>query len=73
MHNLVEAVVESNDCKTMFQSIIHAAILSTGAISACIFEVRVDDSLKGIAVEGLFPPQLKLPIDLDTTPITRAH
>lgn len=61
MHNMVEAVAECSDRAAMFQRIIHAAILSTGAMSACIFEKRRDDTLKGIAVEGLFPPQRKLP------------
>ncbi len=57
MHNMVEAVVEEGDRKGMFQRIIHAAILSTGAMSAAIFERRKDDCLYGVAVEGLFPPQ----------------
>ncbi|MEO0508480.1 MAG: GAF domain-containing SpoIIE family protein phosphatase [Verrucomicrobiota bacterium] len=61
MHNMVEAVAESSDRENMFQRIIHAAILSTGAMSACIFEKCADSTLKGIAVEGLFPPQRKLP------------
>lgn len=73
MHNMVEAVVENNDRETMFQRIIHAAILSTGAISACIFEKCEDDSLTGIAVEGLFPPQRKLPTDLGNKLKTRAN
>ena len=72
MHNMVEAVVNSSDREAMFQRIIHAAILSTGAISACIFEKR-DDSLRGIAVEGLFPPQRKLPPDLEANFRTRAR
>lgn len=73
MHNMVEAVVESNDRETMFQRIIHAAILSTGAISACIFEKHEDDSLKGIAVEGLFPPQRQLPREHDGKQSTRTQ
>ncbi|HBM86897.1 MAG TPA: protein serine phosphatase, partial [Opitutae bacterium] len=47
MHNMVEAVAEESDRATMFQRIIHAAILSTGAMSACIFEKGDDDSLTG--------------------------
>ena len=54
MHNMVEAVVEEGDRKGMFQRIIHAAILSTGAMSAAIFEHKDDDCLHGVAVEGLF-------------------
>jgi sigma-B regulation protein RsbU (phosphoserine phosphatase) len=73
MHNMVEAVVESSDREAMFQRIIHAAILSTGAISACIFEKRANNTLQGIAVEGLFPPQRKIPEATDSDPRTRAH
>lgn len=73
MHNMVEAVAEGSDRTSMFQRIIHAAILSTGAMSACIFEKRSDGSLQGVAVEGLFPPQRKL-IKPDTgQPATRAQ
>lgn len=61
MHNMVEAVAQGSDRAAMFQHIIHAAILSTNAMSACIFEKREDGRLQGIAVEGLFPPQSKLP------------
>lgn len=73
MHNMVEAVAEGSDRQRMFQRIIHAAILSTGAMSACIFERRADDTLKGIAVEGLFPPQRKLPTETATKLSTRTR
>ena len=74
MHNMVEAVTEGSDRENMFQRIIHAAILSTGAMSACIFEKRPDNTLKGIAVEGLFPPQRRLPPrGNDNDKPTRAH
>lgn len=73
MHNMVEAVAEGSNREAMFQRIIHAAILSTGAMSACIFERRDDDTLKGIAVEGLFPPQRKLPDSLTNSLATRAQ
>ena len=61
MHNMVEAVAEGSDREAMFQRIIHAAILSTGAVSACIYEKTPRNTLRGIATEGLFPPQRKLP------------
>lgn len=73
MHNMVEAVAESGDREGMFQKIIHAAILSTGAVSACIFEKRPDNTLKGIAAEGLFPPQQKLPKHTHSRHRTRAQ
>ena len=73
MHNMVEAVAESNDRAAMFQRIVHAAILSTGAMSACIFEKRPNETLKGIAVEGLFPPQKKLTHTAASRLITRTQ
>lgn len=61
MHNMVEAVADGSDRELMFQRIIHAAIRSTGAMSACIFEKLPDNSLRRVAAEGLFPPQRRLP------------
>ena len=73
MHNMVEAVVKGNDRTIMFQRMLHAAILSTGAMSACIFEKLGDDSLQGVAVEGLFPPQRELPKEFKAKDISRTH
>jgi sigma-B regulation protein RsbU (phosphoserine phosphatase) len=73
MHNMVEAVAEGSNREAMFQRIIHAAILSTGAMSACIFEKRPNDTLKGIASEGLFPPQRELPKSARGKLTTRAQ
>ncbi len=73
MHNMVEAVAQGSDRADMFQRIIHAAILSTNAMSACIFEKRTDDRLQGIAVEGLFPPQSKLPKGVHSKHATRTE
>ncbi|MEM8549601.1 MAG: GAF domain-containing SpoIIE family protein phosphatase [Verrucomicrobiota bacterium] len=61
MHNLVEAIGVGVGRDELFQRIVHAAILSTGALSACIYERKDDDKLRGVAVEGLFPPQRALP------------
>lgn len=60
MHNLVEAIGDGVNRDELFQRIVHAAILSTGALSACVFE-RKGNQLQGVAVEGLFPPQRPLP------------
>ncbi|GHB89655.1 PP2C family protein-serine/threonine phosphatase [Cerasicoccus arenae] len=60
MHNLVEAIGDGVNRDELFQRIVHAAILSTGALSACVFE-RKGNKLHGVAVEGLFPPQRPLP------------
>lgn len=73
MHNMVEAVAEGGNRAAMFQRIIHAAILSTGAMTACIFEKREGDTLKGIAAEGLFPPQRKLRQGRSDTLTTRTQ
>ena len=71
MHNMVEAVVQGGSRREMFQRIIHAAILSTNAMSAALFEKQPDNTLKGIAIEGLFPPQHKLSPALTNKAATR--
>ncbi|MGB0743818.1 MAG: SpoIIE family protein phosphatase [Opitutales bacterium] len=73
MHNMVEAVAEGSDRKTMFERIIHAAVVSTGAVSACIFVKGEDDTLNSVAVEGLFPPQRLLPKGKKNQETTRAQ
>jgi sigma-B regulation protein RsbU (phosphoserine phosphatase) len=61
MHTMVDAVGERLPREELFQRIVHAAILSTGALSACIFEKGADNQMRGIAVEGLFPPHRPIP------------
>jgi sigma-B regulation protein RsbU (phosphoserine phosphatase) len=61
MHNMVETTGEGVSREELFQRIVHAAVLSTSALSACGYERTPDDQLHGIAVEGLFPPQRPLP------------
>ena len=56
MHNMVDAVGARLTRDELFQRIVHASVLSTGALSACIFEKGSDDMMRGVAVEGLFPP-----------------
>lgn len=56
MHTMVDAVGERLSREELYQRIVHASILSTGALSACIFEKGEDDLMRGVAVEGLFPP-----------------
>ncbi len=73
MHNMVESVGENMSRRDLFQRIVHAGVLSTGALSACAYERTPDDQLRGIAVEGLFPPQRPLPGEGGTpAPATRA-
>jgi sigma-B regulation protein RsbU (phosphoserine phosphatase) len=61
MHTMVDAVGERLPREELFQRIVHAAILSTSALSACIFEKGADNLLRGVAVEGLFPPHRPIP------------
>ena len=61
MHTMVDAVGERLPREELFQRIVHAAILSTGALSACIFEKGGDNMMRGVAVEGLFPPHRPIP------------
>jgi len=61
MHTMVDAVGERLSRDELFQRIVHASILSTGALSACIFEKGADDMMRGVAAEGLFPPHRPIP------------
>lgn len=61
MHDMVDAVGERLSRDELFQRIVHASILSTGALSACIFEKGADNQMRGVAVEGLFPPHRPIP------------
>ncbi len=61
MHTMVDAVGERLSRDELFQRIVHASILSTGALSACIFEKTADNQMRGVAVEGLFPPHRPIP------------
>jgi sigma-B regulation protein RsbU (phosphoserine phosphatase) len=71
VHNMVEAIGEGVTRQELFERVVHAAILSTGALSACIFECK-DDQIRGVAVEGLFPPHRPLPESSRVKITTRA-
>ena len=73
MHHMVQALGEGLSRDDLFQRIVHAAILCTGALSACIFEKRADNKMQGVAVEGLFPPHRPLPSQAKTKLTTRAR
>ncbi|MEO7414534.1 MAG: GAF domain-containing SpoIIE family protein phosphatase [Opitutaceae bacterium] len=60
MHLMVEALGEGLTREELHQRIVHASILCTGALSACIFERTGHDTMRGVAVEGLFPPHRPL-------------
>ncbi|MFP6854320.1 MAG: GAF domain-containing SpoIIE family protein phosphatase, partial [Opitutales bacterium] len=72
MHHLVEAIGEGLGRQELFQRVVRAATLSTGAVSACVYERNEKGKLQGVAVEGLFPPQRRLPDEEDEKPATRA-
>ena len=65
MHNLAEAIGEGVEKKVLYQRIVHTAVVTTGAMSACIYEKLPNGRLKGVAVEGLFPPQRAIKTNSD--------
>src|SRR5471030_282168 len=56
MHLMAEALGEGLSRQELHQRIVHASILCTGALSACLFERTARNTMRGTAVEGLFPP-----------------
>jgi sigma-B regulation protein RsbU (phosphoserine phosphatase) len=60
MHLMAETLGEGLARDELHQRIVHASILCTGALSACLFESRPGGGLRGVAVEGLFPPHRPL-------------
>jgi len=61
MHNLVEGVGEDPNRQGLYERIIHAAVLGTGAVSGSLYIPVSHRRLKSVASEGLFPPQKPLP------------
>ena len=72
MHLMAEALGEGLSRQELHQRIVHASILCTGALSACIFERTADDKMRSVAVEGLFPPHRPLPDHVKGKLTTRA-
>ena len=70
---MVLALGEGLTREQLFQRIVHAAILGTNALSACIFEKRPDNRLQGVAIEGLFPPHRPLSPEAKAKLTTRAR
>lgn len=58
---MTEALGEGLARPELHQRIVHASILCTGALSACLFERTERNTMRGAAVEGLFPPHRPLP------------
>ncbi len=57
MHELAMALEENPSRQSLMQRIVSAAIDSTGAMSACLYERKETQFLRPAAIEGLFPPQ----------------
>jgi sigma-B regulation protein RsbU (phosphoserine phosphatase) len=72
MHHMTEALGEGLSRQELHQRIVHASILCTGALSACIFERTERQTMRGVAVEGLFPPHRPLSNELKGRLATRA-
>jgi len=72
MHLMAEAVGEGLSRQELHQRIVHASILCTGALSACIFERTPANTMRSVAVEGLFPPHRPLPEQMKGKLSTRA-
>ncbi len=72
MHLMAEALGDGLTLQELRQRIVHASILCTGAVSACIFERTAANTMRGVAVEGLFPLHRPLPEALKNRLTTRA-
>jgi sigma-B regulation protein RsbU (phosphoserine phosphatase) len=72
MHHMAEALGEGLTRQELHQRIVHAAILCSGALSACIFERTGDGQMRSVAVEGFFPPHRPLPPAVREKLATRA-
>ena len=73
MHNLAVAIGEEWPIRTCTRyRIVHAAVVTTGAMAACVYEKLDNGKLRGIATEGLFPPQRRMKESLGEEESTRA-
>jgi phosphoserine phosphatase RsbU/P len=72
IHLVTGALGEGLTRQELQQRIVHAAMLCTGALSACIFEKTARNTMRGTAVEGLFPPHRPLSETLNGKVVTRA-
>jgi phosphoserine phosphatase RsbU/P len=72
MHNLAVAIGEGVARKDLYHRIVHTAVMTTGAMSACVYEKLNNGKLRGIATEGLFPPQRRMKDPLGEQDSTRA-
>ena len=73
MHNLAVAIGDGVARKDLYQRIAHTAVITTGAMSSCVYEKLPNGRLQGVATEGLFPPQRALREILDEAKEPRAR
>lgn len=73
MHNLADAVSEGEGREALFRRVVKAAILSTGALSACVFERTAEGTYRGVVSEGLFPPLEPLPPEFQKPTASRTR
>jgi sigma-B regulation protein RsbU (phosphoserine phosphatase) len=73
MHHMTEALGEGLSHQELRQRIVHASILCTGALSACFFERTPRNTMRGVAVEGLFPPHRPMTEATQGRLLTRAR
>lgn len=72
MHNLAQSIAQDPSKEMLLARINHAFVVGAGAISACIYTKTPENKLKGLAIEGLFPPFQDPQREDEAAPGTRA-
>ena len=72
MHLMAEALGEGLSRQELHQRIVHASILCTGALSACIFERTSSNMMRSVAVRASFRPTGRFPTTSRGKMTTRA-
>lgn len=73
MHEMVLALGDGLNKEELFQRIVHASIVATRGLSACVFELTEKQTLRSLAVEGLFPPHRPIPEEVRRNLSSRAR
>lgn len=71
IHKLSDAIQANISRQSLFELILHTAVISTGASSGCIYELK-EDRMVSVAIEGLFPPQSPDTQETQTTEYSKA-
>jgi sigma-B regulation protein RsbU (phosphoserine phosphatase) len=72
IHNLAKSIAQEPSKEFLLARINHAVVSATGAASACIYTKTAEGKLKGLAIEGLFPPFQGIKGTQEEDPSTRA-